>query len=63
MSDLRAPGVLGAAWLVARKDLSIEYRTRTAYLSAIVFSVLALTIFYFAWDETVAPADRAPGVC
>lgn len=63
MSDARAPGVLGAAWLVARKDLAIEFRTRTAFLSALVFAVLALCIFYFAWDESlIAPALRAPGV-
>ncbi len=63
MSGLRAPGTLGAAWLVARKDLAIEFRTRTAFLSALVFAVLALCIFYFSWDESViAPAERAPGV-
>ena len=63
MRELRAPGTLTAAWLVARKDLSIEFRTRTAFFSALVFSVLALCIFYFAWDESlVSPAERAPGV-
>ena len=57
------PGTLNAAWLLARKDLAIEFRTRTAFLSAVVFAVLALTIFYFTWDESiVSPADRAPGV-
>jgi len=63
VSDGRAPGTLAAAFLVARKDLSIEFRTRTAFFSALVFAVLALTIFYFAWDESVvSPNDRAPGV-
>ncbi|HEX3865160.1 MAG TPA: heme exporter protein CcmB [Gemmatimonadaceae bacterium] len=63
MTARRAPGTLSAAWLVARKDLAIEFRTRTAFLSALVFSVLALCIFYFAWDETlVAPSNLAPGV-
>ena len=63
MSDAHAPGTLGAAWLVARKDLAIEFRTRTAFFSALVFAVLALCIFYFAWDESIiAPAQRAPGV-
>lgn len=57
------PGTLRAAWLVARKDLTIEFRTRTAFLSAVVFAVLALAIFYFTWDESiVTAADRAPGV-
>ena len=63
MSRARAPGTFGAAWLVARKDLAIEFRTRTAFFSALVFAVLALCIFYFAWDESIiAPAQRAPGV-
>ena len=51
------------SWLVARKDLAIEFRTRTAFLSALVFALLGVTIFYFAWDATaVAAADLAPGV-
>lgn len=59
----RTPGTLGAAWLIARKDLAIEFRTRTAFLSALVFAVLALCIFYFSWDESViTPGERAPGV-
>jgi len=63
MSDLRAPGTLRAAWLLARKDLTIEFRTRTAFFSALVFAVLALCIFYFAWDESIVPpVALAPGV-
>ena len=58
-----APGTLAASWIVARKDLAIEFRTRTAFLSALVFALLGVTIFYFAWDATaVAAADLAPGV-
>jgi heme exporter protein B len=61
--DRRPPGTLAAAWLVMRKDLSIEYRTRTAFLSAVVFAVIALTVFYFAWDQSVvSTGDRASGV-
>ena len=57
------PGLLRASWLVARKDLAIEYRTRTAFFSALVFALHGLTIFYFAWDATaVAAIDLAPGV-
>ena len=66
MTDPRVavpPGTMSAAWLVARKDLAIEFRTRTAFLSALVFALLGVTIFYFAWDATaVAAADLAPGV-
>ena len=57
------PGLFRAAWLVARKDLTIEFRTRTAFFAALVFALLGLTIFYFAWDSTmVAASDLAPGV-
>src|SRR5207237_6895245 len=52
-----------AAWLIARKDLAIEFRTRSAFFSAVIFALLGLVIFYFAWDPTaVAGTDLAPGV-
>ena len=55
--------VLRDAWLIARKDLAIEFRTRSAFLSAVVFALLAIVIFFFAWDATaVAAIDLAPGV-
>ncbi len=58
-----APGVFRAALIIARKDLAIEFRTRTAFFSALVFALLGLVIFFFAWDPTsVAPVDLAPGV-
>jgi heme exporter protein B len=58
-----APGLLAAALIVARKDLAIELRTRSAFLSVLVFTLLALVIFFFAWDPTaVAAIDLAPGV-
>jgi heme exporter protein B len=58
-----APSLLAAAWIVARKDLAIELRTRTAFVSSVVFSMLGLAIFYFAWSPTaVSSADLAPGV-
>src|ERR1700682_2073239 len=54
---------LFAAWLIARKDLTIEFRTRSAFLSAVVFALLGLVIFYYAWDPTaVGVTDLAPGV-
>jgi len=63
VSERRAPGTWSAALLLARKDMAIEFRTRTAFLSALVFAVLAVCIFYFAFDETrFTPAERAPGV-
>lgn len=62
-SAARPPGILRAALLVARKDLAIELRTRSALFSAIAFATLAVVIFYVAWDQTaVSPVDLAPGV-
>jgi heme exporter protein B len=62
-ATLSPPGMMAAAWIVARKDLAIEFRTRTAFLSAVVFALLGVTIFYFAWDSTAVSApDLAPGV-
>ena len=58
-----AVNALSVAWLIARKDLTIEFRTRTAFLSALIFALLAIVIFYFSWDPTGIPAgDLAPGV-
>lgn len=57
------PSILAAAWSVAHKDLLIELRTKTAFLSAVMFSIVGLAVFYFAWSPTaVAAADLAPGV-
>lgn len=61
--DARPPSLLRAALLIARKDLTVELRSRSAFLSTVTFTVLGIVIFYFAWDSTaVAPADLAPGV-
>jgi heme exporter protein B len=58
-----APSTLTAAFLIARKDLAIEFRTRTAFFSAVTFALLGIVIFYFAWDPTAVSAmDLAPGV-
>ena len=55
--------ILYTSWLIARKDLAIEFRTRSAFFSAVVFALLALAIFYYAWDPTAVTAtDLAPGV-
>jgi heme exporter protein B len=55
--------MFAAAVLIARKDLAIEFRTRSAFVAALVFALVAIVIFYFAWDVTaVAATDLAPGV-
>jgi heme exporter protein B len=62
-ATLSPPGILAAAWLVARKDLAIEFRTRSAFFAALVFALLGLVIFFFAWDPTaVGVLALAPGV-
>jgi heme exporter protein B len=59
----RLTDLLSGAWLIAVKDLTIEFRTRSAFLSSVVFALLAIVIFYFAWDPTaVGGMDLAPGV-
>ena len=55
--------LLAQAWTVARKDLVLEFRTRTAFLSTVVFTVLVLTVFNFGRDPTaVATIDLAPSI-
>jgi heme exporter protein B len=55
--------MLRQAWLIAAKDLRLEFRSRTAFLSSLVFTALVLAIFNFARDPTViSGADLAPGI-
>ncbi len=55
--------VLRHAWRVARKDLLVEFRSRTAILSAVVFTILVLLVFNFGRDPTaVAAVDLAPSI-
>jgi len=51
------------AWLIAQKDLRLEFRSRTALLSAIVFTALVLSVFNFGRDPSaVSPLDLAPSI-
>jgi heme exporter protein B len=55
--------VLREAWTIAAKDLRLEFRSRTAFLSSLAFTALVLAIFNFARDPTVVTAtDLAPGI-
>ena len=59
----RPPSTVAAALAVARKDLLIEFRTRSAFISAVVFVIIGLAIFFFVWSPgRVSPLDVAPGV-
>jgi heme exporter protein B len=54
---------LREAWIIAAKDLRIEFRSRTAFLSSLAFTALVLAIFNFARDPTIVTAtDLAPGI-
>ena len=53
---------LRAAWHIAVKDLAIEWRTKTAFASGLVFAVLVLAVLFFSRDPTtVSATDIAPG--
>ena len=55
--------ILRHAWVIARKDLVLEFRTRTALFSAVVFTTLVLTVFNFGRDPTAVPTiDLAPSI-
>src|SRR6266566_2291465 len=60
---MRSPDLLRHAWAVASKDLLVEFRSRTAILSAAVFVVLVLVVFNFGRDPTaVSNVDLAPSI-
>lgn len=60
---MSARAFLAAGATVAFKDLAIEWRTKTAFVSGLVFAVLVLAVLYVARDATVVSAlDAAPGV-
>jgi heme exporter protein B len=55
-------GLLRAAWHIAVKDVAIEWRTKTAFASGLVFAVLVLAVLFFSRDPTaVSSGDIAPG--
>lgn len=55
--------ILVQAWAIARKDLLLELRARTAVLSSFVFAALVLVIFNFARDPTAVPTSvLAPSI-
>lgn len=52
---------IGAALVIAAKDVRSEFRRRTALVSAVAFASLILVIFNFARDPTaVRPGEIAP---
>jgi heme exporter protein B len=60
---MRSPELLRHAWAVAAKDLRVEFRSRTAILSVVVFVILVLVVFNFGRDPTaVSNVDLAPSI-
>ncbi len=58
-----ANGLFSIAGAIAAKDLAVEWRTKTALVSSLVFAILVLAILYFARDATAVSAfEVAPGV-
>jgi len=54
--------LLRGAWAIAVKDIAIEWRTKTAFASGLVFAVLVLAVLFFSRDPTaVSSQDIAPG--
>ena len=50
-------------WILASKDLRIEYRSRQAFLTTLFFALLILIIFNFAFDPgNEAIKEAVPGI-
>ncbi len=62
----RGPGFFRGAWVVASKDLQIEWRTIETLSSMVLFSLIVLVVFNFAFDLTtvrqLGVARLVPGV-
>ena len=50
-------------WVLAEKDLRVEYRSPQAFLNTVFFAVLILVIFNFAFDPgSQATREATPGI-
>jgi heme exporter protein B len=62
----RPPGFLTAALIVARKDLRIEGRTKETFLATVLFALVELVVFGFAFDldtiRRMGPEKVVPGL-
>jgi heme exporter protein CcmB len=55
-------GILRAAWLIARKDLLVEVRSRELAYTTLFFAVACILVFAFAFvDSEGKPVAGAPG--
>ena len=63
MSPETRPSFLGTAWLVTRKDLVIEFRSREVVYTTLFFAVSCVLVFAFGFvREGVAVDDAAAGI-
>lgn len=53
-------GVLRAAWLITKKDLLVEVRSRELIYTAVFFAVACLLMFAFAFVQEGRPIPHAP---
>lgn len=62
----KPPGFFAAAVIVARKDLRIEGRTKETLLATVLFALVELVIFGFAFDldtlRRLGPGKIVPGL-
>jgi heme exporter protein B len=65
-SSGRPPGFFAAAAIIARKDLRIEGRTKETLSATVLFALIELVVFGFAFDldtlHRMGPATVVPGV-
>lgn len=66
MKERDRASFLQAAWIIARKDLRIEGRTKETLAATMVFALVELVVFGFAFDlDTIrraGPATIVPGI-
>ena len=63
MSPETRPSFLATAWLVTRKDLVIEFRSREVVYTTLFFAVSCVLVFAFGFvREGVAVDDAAAGI-
>jgi heme exporter protein B len=61
MSEPRPPGLLRTTWILVRKDLLLEWRTRARANALIFFAVSTLLLFSFALGPDSTFLRRAAG--
>jgi heme exporter protein B len=62
----KPPGFFAAAWAITSKDLRIEGRTKETLAATMVFALVELVVFGFAFDldtiRRMGPATVVPGI-